>query len=243
MNEDKKRILEKLKRLMSMTTEAGASEQEAMLAAEKAAALMAEHNISYRSVADIEAEDFSDDKRPWCKGWKGRKSHRLPPLPPVNMLLFDISALCGVENWYSRATGDLAYFGAPQDTAVAHYLTEIINRAMLREWKAFSAKRLKASRASFMQGMALRLSKRLSDMAEQTRVAQATATGTDMVLVKDALVKSRFKAANPDLQEASKPRKPDDPMAVWSGYKAGDNVALSKGLNEASGVTLIGGGA
>lgn len=238
--DDKAKLLEKLKRLLSMTTQAGASEQEALIAAEKAAALMAEHNLSYRTVADIEAESFGDDKRNWCRA-RSRStgnSRRMPTLPPVNLLLPSISELCGVEHWFSRWYGDLCYFGASHDTAIAHYLTEIINRAMLREWKAYREKRAGASRASFMQGMALRLARRLFEMAERTK-ADEVATGTGLVVVKNALVKERFLKANPNLKESAKRRPAGDILAVRCGYEAGGRIELHKGLNEASGTRLL----
>lgn len=52
------KIIEKIKKLLAMTEENGASENEAMVAALKAQKLMAEYNIT---VADIDDKDDSDE--------------------------------------------------------------------------------------------------------------------------------------------------------------------------------------
>jgi len=133
----KARIREKLRKLMAMTTENGASETEALNAAQTAARLMAEHNLTFRSVAEIEAEDYCDDARPWFRGAVDGRSFRSAPVPRVRTCLNAISSLCGVRYHYRTFDGVLVFFGAPSDTEVAHYLTVIISRAMDREWELY----------------------------------------------------------------------------------------------------------
>jgi len=236
---ERARILDKLRRLMSMTVENGASEAEAMLAAEAAARLMSEHNLSYRNVDEIDAEAFADDERPWFKGAQGR--HRAAPVPPARHCLAAISSLCNVEHSFNFYTGNVAFFGARHDTEVAHYLLVIISRAIEREWDSYR-KTLKPGearqrRASFMHAISYRISERLMAMHKQNEAAAAY-SGRDLVLVKNALVKERFDKTHPDLKSVGAP-KMTDLTAVRAGWAAGANVPLNKGVNEAVGAKLI----
>lgn len=53
MTQDRAKILERLRRLMSMTAENGASETEAIAAAEASRRLMTEHNLTFGFVEDL----------------------------------------------------------------------------------------------------------------------------------------------------------------------------------------------
>ena len=237
MSDHRDRIREKLRRLLSMTTENGASENEALAAAEAAARLMAEHNLSYRTIDEIDAEGFGANARDWFRGSKGR--FKSAPIPPVVRCLAAICDLCGVEHSFNTFTGELSFFGAPSDTEVAHYLTVIISRAMDTEW-ASAKRRLPAvvarrRRASFYLGMSLRIAQRLMAMQEAAPQAQ----GTGLVLVKNALVKERFAQANPDLKTHRSNIDAKDLYGVRDGLEAGSRVPLNKGINEAHGALAI----
>lgn len=238
--EERARILEKLRRLMSMTVENGASEAEAMTAAEAAARLMSEHNLSYRTVDEIDAEAFSDDERPWFKGAKGRS--RAAPVPPARHCLAAISSLCNVEHSFNFYTGNVAFFGARHDTEVAHYLLVIISRAIEREWSTYRQNLrpcvARQRRASFMHAISYRISGRLMAMHKQNEEVSAASSGRDLVLVKSALVKERFEKAHPELKTVREP-KMTDLAAVRAGWAAGANVPLNKGVNEASGSKML----
>lgn len=239
---DRAKILDKLRRLMAMTTENGASEAEALAAAEAAARVMAEHNLSYRSVEEIEAENFGDDTRAWFMGRKGRE--RSAPVPSTVHCLAAICELCGVEHLYNRYFGTLTFFGAKADTEVAHYLVVIISRAMDREWAAHRGKlpsgHTRQQRTSFYLGINLRIAQRLFAMAEQTAAATAgNHTGNSLIVVKNALVKERFQARHTGVKADRNRLKATDYSALRSGFAAGERVPLNKGINEAHGALAI----
>ncbi|MGY8976296.1 MAG: DUF2786 domain-containing protein, partial [Alphaproteobacteria bacterium] len=52
MTEEKESILNRIQKLLKMSTENGASENEAMLAADKAQKLLQEHNLSIADIKD-----------------------------------------------------------------------------------------------------------------------------------------------------------------------------------------------
>ena len=209
-----------------------------MAAAEAAARLMREHNLSYRTIEDIDADAFAHDARPWFRGSKGRR--KAAPVPKVSMCLAAIETLCGVKHLFDTYSGSLTFFGAPSDTEVAHYLTAIISRAMDREWNAYQRKLPRGSargkRAAFYLGIGARIADRLMKMAEEQRPAQSS--GTDLVLVKDALVAERFAAAHPEIK-THPIRKIQDAHAANAGWNVGGNVALNKGVNDALGAEAL----
>ncbi len=233
----RKAIVAKLRRLMSMTVENGASEAEAMMAAEKAAALMREHNMHYSGIDELEAETYADDARPWFRGSKGRK--RPAPIPVEAACLAAICKLCSVEYAFNTYTGNLTFFGAAHQTEVAHYLVVIISRAIEREWQTL---RLKLSisvqreaRASFRRAMAYRIAVRLDQMG---RISDR-APGSGLVPIIGSLLSERFRRAHPEIRTRREPKLTNE-IAAAAGWHAGDRVPLSHGVNEAAGVRAIG---
>jgi len=184
------KIKARLRRLLAMTTDNGASEAEALAAAEAASRLMHEHNLSYRTIEDIDADAFGNDTRPWFTGAKGRR--KSAPVPKVVHCLPGIERLCGVKHLFSTFDGSLTFFGAACDTEVAHYLTSIISRAMDREWHTYQQRipkgMARTKRASFYLGIGARISSRLIAMADEQK--PSATSGAGLVLVKDALEKS-----------------------------------------------------
>ena len=74
MTEEKESVLKRIQKLLQMSTENGASENEAMLAADKAQKLLQEHNLSIADIKDdsqvepMESEDVEVDRDLW-KGY------------------------------------------------------------------------------------------------------------------------------------------------------------------------------
>jgi len=88
---ERDKIRKRIAALLARTVENGATEAEAMLAAQKAAKLMREHNLSYSSTAEIEAEEHVSDARSWFTGSKGRS--RSGPVPVTRRCTGAISEL------------------------------------------------------------------------------------------------------------------------------------------------------
>ena len=74
MTDEKESVLNRIQKLLKMSTENGASENEAMLAADKAQKLLQEHNLSIADIKDdsqaepMESEDVEVDRDLW-KGY------------------------------------------------------------------------------------------------------------------------------------------------------------------------------
>ena len=73
-DEVKESILKRIQKLLKMSEDKGASENEAMLAAQKAQELLSEHNLSRSDIKDdsqvenIERETFDAERENW-QGW------------------------------------------------------------------------------------------------------------------------------------------------------------------------------
>lgn len=237
MDGETKKIRERLRRLLSMTVENGATEAEAISAAEKAAKLMADHNLHFRSVEEIEAEDYAPDQRDWFRGSKGRA--RSAPIPVTRWCIDGISRLCNVESCWNTYTGQLEFFGAPHETEAAHYFEEIIRRAIEREWTGYRQRHGGRGGSGFKHAMAMRIASRLNKMADEAAKSSQTGTGTDLVVVRRALVEKRFSDRHPRLRTCSANPTFSDHRATCAGFSAGDKVALNRAVNEASGVLAI----
>ena len=71
MPEEKESVLKRIQKLLQMSTENGASENEAMLAADKAQKLLQEHNLSISDLKDddqvepMDSEDIEVERDLW----------------------------------------------------------------------------------------------------------------------------------------------------------------------------------
>jgi hypothetical protein len=129
----------------------------------------------------------------------------------------------------------LVYFGLVADVQVAIYLTNILRSAMDAEWKTYwSAHRndsdssARTARASFMRGMAERISTRLYSMKE----AQNKASDNNcraIVLVKKDIVKKAFEATQIKIRTVTRREGLSDSGAYHAGTMAGGRVTIASG--------------
>lgn len=237
MKAERKKILERLKRLMSMTEENGASEMEAMTAAEKASELMAEYNLTYDSVKELESETYSVNSKPWFRGSYGLG--RSGNVPVTRWCVPAIAKLLNCKVVYDSVTGTLTFFGMPHDTEVAHYLEQVIRNAIKREWELFKKKRGHGrGRTSFQYVMAYRIANRLLRMDWQRR-GQSDGSNA-LVVAKDKMVADRFKKVFTNIRKASYSPDIDDTEAAEAGADAGNRVELNQGIENADGNARIG---
>lgn len=124
MNLDK--IKATLKALRAKTTANGCTEAEAIAAAEKAAELLATHNLTE---ADLESPEFGEAS--------GATAARRSPL---DVLWPNVAQFCTCRCWVSnRPKRHVTYFGRAGDVLVAEYIHEVILGASKRAEKEFRA--------------------------------------------------------------------------------------------------------
>jgi len=178
------RIAAKVKALLSKTVERGCAEDEALAAAAAAARLMQDYDLTY---TDLEAEVQADRY--------GVRRVLVSSNPLIERIALPVADYCGCKIWKQGDT--LCLFGSQHDTDMASQTMAMLAMAMASEWQRYLNGPSRPDhihgrtlRASFLAGMARRLSERLREMRQQRNAAT---TGTALVVVKDQIVTSKFR--------------------------------------------------
>ena len=239
------RITLKLRALLAKTVENGATEHEAMAAAEKASELMEEYDLSYADIEQVRDERYGARTRPFGGGTSRRRTHH-----EASQTHNAIAAFCDCRAWYSGI--EMTFFGTVHDTETAHAMADMIRLTMDQEFAGYLNSRQREQgvhgrtlRASFMMGMAHRISTRLRAMkherdkrADTTAAAtgRADAAGRSLVVVaKSEIVKEKanlyFKEKGWKMGSArSGSRSLGSRAAYHAGAAAGDRVGLNPAL-------------
>ncbi len=229
---NRKKLMKRIKQMMQITEERGATEAEALTATKKVSELLEKYNLSMneieiREMTCVEGEIVIGKSRPH----------------PVIVVSNAIAVLLGVKSWISRGSNfKILFFGLPHDVEVAIYLMALCQNAMESELVAFrkSNEYLKESqfyngnsiRASFMHGMGNRLSGRIIEMSEEAECARnEQAESTALVLVKNETIEGDFNKLNIKLVSSKGPSRTVSSSASYhSGIAAANSVALNPGI-------------
>lgn len=233
------RVLDKLAKLRSMTMERGASEAEALMAAQMMRKLMDEHNLTQTDL-EIHESPMTDETfdRPYGYNSEG-----------ADYCCGGIEKYCGVKVFqsirYEQIFGTnkvekvrlIRMFGLKPDVEMAFYLYEIIAEAMERDSEAYVRKhqptKKRLMQKSFTQGMAHRINARLVEMARALEPVAKTASGSALVVVKTAAVDEAFNKLGLKLKNQVSHVK-TDANAWWGGHAAGNNVNLNRPVGQNS---------
>jgi len=223
----RKSILDKIRALLAKTVENGATEGEALAAAEKAAAMMKDHDLSMDEVdvkeSGLKSENIDLDR---------------DMATYLAIVANAIGRFCETRFWtdyLGRSANCGTFFGLPHDVEISLYLYEVCQAAMAREVKAYepviALHRMtvrNAKRRSFLGGMADRLAERLDEMA----AARKQGTGTSLVPLKNALIDQAL-ADNKMKFKSGRFRFGDLHLKdLIHGRKAGDKVSLNPAICE-----------
>jgi Protein of unknown function (DUF2786) len=243
MEMDRERVLRRLRSLLAITTEAGATEHEPLTAAEKARAMMDRYRLTMSDL-EIEQEGTIDEyvERP----------NRIESAA-ADLTWVAINRYCGTEHYYHTRRNEIrvrvryaVVLGLKADVPMAVYLYKMICSAIARGTNDFhttttyrQATEKRVATKAFQEAMALRIDKRLFEMARKEESVAKTGSGTDLVVIKTALVKAAYDAIFPPHVGAKKTRpsrvKPqpftDEQWDAWrAGQTAGDRVNLNRPL-------------
>lgn len=216
---DREKLIAKIRALTAKTVDAGCTEAEALLAAEKAAALMRDYEIS-RTELFIEQQSVrrrTAGQSPRDRLWR----HLALNTNTASILDYD-------ETGQTQRT----FVGHEPGPQIAVYLYVVLDRAIDRavgEFKfgGYYARRrtLKTKRkavAEFTQAMVSRLCDRLWDLFASTRSESAAAAAVHALA-------ERFPDIVPVVQR--KRQKVEITPASISGFLAGEAVPLAHGVN------------
>jgi hypothetical protein len=233
---NQEKIAKRIRDLLSKTTSNGCTEEEAIMAAEKAGELMDKYNLSFSQVQMKEQK---------CK--KGtfhtRNDHTAPRAHEVQIACAAIATYCDCKVWKDGAK--ILYFGMPKDVEIAEYLSALIKSAMDSDFQTYKkspdrpegvhGQRL---RASFMVGMAGRVAARLREM-KKARETGHKPTGKSLVVTKHAVVTEAFAALGLRLGKGSSGSAVNNSDAYYAGKAAGDKVAINPGIGGQASAGLL----
>jgi hypothetical protein len=225
-------IVERIAQLRKMVPDNGATEDEALAALNMADKLMQKHGITENDLRKVE---FSRDMKQDHFKQRQKVQH-----PSTKFCGMKIAAFCGVKSWYSNSQNRAEFFGLKEDVDMAQFLTQLIHDSMDRSWKEYLIAMPKGASGSsrhteywsFMMGFAGRINKRMEELTQ----SRAQPTGTDLVVLKNALVEEAVKVMLPSLQlrKATFRLEKANATAVVAGRTAGDRVNLNRPLSGAS---------
>lgn len=238
LNTDK--LKAKLAALLAKTVEAGATEDEAMAAAERAQRLMDEHGIT---LDDIAAS--ASDRAMFDHFSTFTTGARLDVVAKYSMMA--IAEFCDVRCWVSskerfdgvrtvKARGE-HFAGYAADVEHAKFLLALVKEAAEYEcklWARLHGKTTARDRDDFKVAFAARVAKRLRDMkaAEVVERAASVKAGTALVVAKERAVSDYLsKDLKINLSTGrGRSRSYRNEDAYRAGSAAGDRVGLHRGV-------------
>lgn len=225
-------IKNKIRALMNMTVENGATEAEAFSAMKIVGKLLTEYNLSM--------DEFSVRKEICVTEFYSTNNKHMNEQV---MVAAGIAKFCSVKVWMNRTANgiNIYFFGLEPDVQMAIYLTSMIGSVYQNEFNAFKAsdiyrnytghRRVMAS--NFQKGYASKINARLGEMmnAQKQSVAQSGSTAL-VVVEKSKFVEEEFRKVGPKLvsqkiQSSSK----FNSAARAAGENAGNKANLSRPIS------------
>lgn len=239
--QDRDKILSKLRSLLQKTTANGCTEEEAMAAAEKADAIMAEYNLSMTDVASIQSQKFG------FAGVKAATGKKRMHFHETKDCLMAVAYFCDIIGF--PLEDHYMFFGEPAQCEFAMFLMDMIRAASEVEYRrADPSMRLALKRQgvkihghtirmSFMAGFCNRVRSRLVEMRKARDVNLAASRGNELVVIKDKELQDQFEQqtgvnlnAGKDIVPAKKPQRRVHVVSYELGKLAGDKVNIGRPL-------------
>jgi hypothetical protein len=229
-------VSRRIRALLNKTVENGATEEETISAAEKARALMDQYHLSMTDI-EFKAEpvaDVSFDRRLKSK------------TAPADYCTKGIEKYCGVRMWrtHTGSSIKIRVLGLKGDAEMAQWLYEMIEGAVWAQANVYLRTELKSLDLtpkqkrdacwSFELGMAQRVNDRLIAMAQALEPVAKTASGSALVVVRNAVVDEAFAKLNLRFTGRVSGMSNRDFAAYGSGHAAGDRVNLNRPVGSAN---------
>lgn len=238
------KVKARIRALAARTVERGCSEAEAMAAAAKVGELLEVYGLSMSEVelreeACVQRVMVFDDPRRQAMNW----------LFPALLRFTEC------RGW-TVGRADYVMFGLEPDVQMAEYLMHVIANALAWEEAHYRASpdyarrrsQPQAALRSFRIGFADRISARLEELgshrrateaAAQAAAAQAGATGTALVVLKERKVEQAFRQLGVRLRTVTRSTVVRDRSAYGRGREAGGRVGLERPVGAGAGTTRL----
>ena len=232
MTEEKESILNRIQKLLKMSIENGASENEAMLAADKAQKLLQEHNLSIADIKDdsqaepMDSEDVEVDRDLW-KGYIRNATAKLYFCTTYSTMKLDK---------HYKKVKVITFVGRKSNRMVAtemcKYFINTVNRLADEEFREVPGSRAAINRMAhaFKQGAATKLSSRLRKKYEEIApeyIPQGNPDGLPVLYKNEQIAITKWLE-----QKGIKLRSARSSMSIR------DRVAYSRGSEKGNGIGI-----
>jgi len=236
MTQERDKLLEKIRALLSKTIEAGCTEGEAMAALPKARAMMELHEVT-----DEELQ-LTKEEKATVHYYEARDPHGVK-----HGLAFAINKFVGTQSWSYRGEDKRATCGLSADVEFAEWLLEALDAFVKREYVRYAitaasgeSNERRAAMRNFIQGCTIRISERLLELAQPPK--QQTANARALVVTKQAAIDECLKAAGITLgRSRASTFNVRDHGAYEAGKAAGERASFGRPVTGKSAILRIGG--
>ena len=246
MTEEKESVLKRIQKLLQMSTENGASENEAMLAADKAQKLLQEHNLSIADIKDdsqvepMESEDVEVDRDLW-KGYIRNATAKLYFCKTYTTMKLDTH--------YKRVKV-ITFVGRKSNRMVAtemcKYFINTVERLADEEFREVPGSRAAINKMAhaFKQGAASKLSSRLRKRYEEIApeyIPQGNPDGLPVLYKNEQMAITKWlEDQGIRLRSAKSSMSIRDRVAYSRGSEKGNGIGINTQINARTKSRMLG---
>jgi len=237
MTDEKESVLNRIQKLLKMSTENGASENEAMQAADKAQKLLQEHNLSIADIKDdsqaepMDSEDIEVDRDLW-KGYIRNATAKLYFCKTYTTMKFD--------SRYKKVKV-ITFVGRKSNRMVAtemcKYFINTVDRLAAEEFREVPGSRATINRMAhaFKQGAASKLSGRLRERYNEIvpdYIPQGNPDGLPVLYKNEQMAITKWlENQGIKLRTAKSSMSIRDRVAYSRGSEKGDGIGINTQIN------------
>lgn len=244
-NTDLEAVKAKIASILAKTESNGASESEAEAAMYLARSLMKKHSLKMEDIANrsVHLHDFVE--RRVTTGFR----HPIDRLcvRPIGLYTdtkgYWLNAIDPKTKKRLKGRGGVHFFGYKVDVELAEYIYRVCRSEADALWDKYKVQLPVGARATvrvaYMLGIADKLADRLLALLEE----DVKATGTELIVLKNALVEAAFNESGPTAVTNNRNIVVKDYQeeAFFAGYDDGDKIHFNRELNKNGEKIAIGG--
>ena len=246
MTEEKESVLKRIQKLLKMSTENGASENEAMLAADKAQKLLQEHNLSIADLKDedqvepMDSEDVEVDRDLW-KSYIRNATAKLYFCKTYTTMKLDTR--------YKRVKV-ITFVGRKSNRMVAtemcKYFINTVERLADEEFREVPGSRAAINKMAhaFKQGAASKLSSRLNDRYNEIApeyIPQGNPDGLPVLYKNEQMAITKWlEDQGIRLRSAKSSMSIRDRVAYSRGSEKGNGIGINTQINARTKSRMLG---
>jgi hypothetical protein len=218
---DRTRLIERIKAFFARAADAASTESEIEIALRQARKMMAEHEVT--------DDDLNFGGEQVTRETVVKTDHD----QVRNKLATSVGRFCHCVAYTDRNLFDaIVYIGLTSETIFAHWLLDqlaaFVERRLAAHPREIGVRRLtRTERESFLAGCVGRIADRLSELTP----APAPSNGRDLVLARQALIRSFMDTAGIKLREPFKLYKVDQ-KSYAAGQRAGNDAEFNRPIDQ-----------